>query len=907
MHSTTSQQLDSVAVSPAWNAWNSVSAALSEEFQGLWIEIMTTIMVVIMFIWHSKSSALWHSKSNPFSSKIFKVAGGGGKRQTRVGSKVEKDQGDDAQRIKKFVTSLLMKSSKNNPSSVLEGYEELVQSCGASLRRHISDDQNARSMYLHLINSAVCLATPARQESGAPDGTATWSWTSRLLADMKTFGFPCNADFYGAALKMFGNAQLFQEGLTLHDFMVVAGVLPSNSMLIMLLNMAGTCGEYTKALSFFDRICETPQPAVRTIMTVLRVHVATNDWQGSVKLLDRMVSLGTQPDNLILNGVLGLCVSCLEIDAAQLLLTRWKDITDVVSWNILLKGCAQLNDLKRAEVILQSMSVSGPAPNLISYNTTLDCAVRSMRAGGAEGPSKKSSNQWRNAAGAQGNPNAKAFAAVAKRSWDLIDQLTAQGLEPDRYTCSTLVKGMHLTGCCPSDIDRAVDLLNRVGADALQAGRDGAPAYNERLMEVLFNTLLDACITVHDLDRMSKIFDMMQQFGVKVSAVTYGTLIKAFGQSGAVKRCRQAWEDMRRSKIEPTIVTYGCYIDACIRNEDTEHAEEIFESMETSGVRPNAVIYTSLIRGFAHAKQPHKALEIYRRMQREGVEANSVTFNSILDIVGRQLADISVLHEVMNDMCKAGVVPDAVTYSILIKASCSGGNIQNALSLFRQFQSNGLVFDQVAFNTLLLSCSKAEQVADAEDIFNEMRRLGMTPTHVTCSIMVKMYGRAKMLDKAIAVSEIVEKEYGQKPNLYVYTSLIQACAQNKQVRKSWDIFNQMIQAGVEPDAITYGTVIHGCVYLNKFSYAMSLVRHAYTLPWRESAEGDFALPALKHEVPLQRDVLQMLVTALRRKDQSALAAELDDIMASRAVAPSADKSSGGNRTKRADTHRPTRW
>ena len=30
---------------------------------------------------------------------------------------------------------------------------------------------------------------------------------------------------------------------------------------------------------------------------------------------------------------------------------------------------------------------------------------------------------------------------VAKRPWELLEQLVENGLEPDRYTCSTIVKG----------------------------------------------------------------------------------------------------------------------------------------------------------------------------------------------------------------------------------------------------------------------------------------------------------------------------------------------------------------------------------------------------------------------------------------------------------------------------------
>jgi pentatricopeptide repeat protein len=477
------------------------------------------------------------------------------------------------------------------------------------------------------------------------------------------------------------------------------------------------------------------------------------------------------------------------------------------------------------------------------------------------------------------------FNTIKRRPWELLEELISRGLEPDRYTCSTLVKGMHLSGCTTADIDRAVELLRRIGAAALQtpgAGSSNLTGCNARLLEVLFNTLLDACITVHDLDRMANIFDMMQEFQVSVSAVTYGTLIKAFGQAERIGRCHEVWADLRRSGIQPTIVTFGCYIDACVRNGEIDTAEMIFESMasEPHGVRPNAVVYTSLIRGFAQAKQPRKALELYRRMQLEGIEATSVTFNSVLDVVSRQLSEPSMLQEVIDDMCKANVTPDVVTYSILMKASCSSGNVQGALSLFRQIQSNGLMFDQVGFNTLMLACSKADLISDAEEIFQEMLKAGMTPTPVTTSIMVKMYGKAKMLDKAVAISELLEKDYGQKPNLYVYTCLIQACVQNKQVRRSWDIFNKMIEFNVEPDAVTYGTVIHGCVYLNKFQYAMSLVRRAYCLPrGEEDSDNPFVTAGpLKHAVPLQPEVMQMLLSALKRKDQMALMQELDEIM-----------------------------
>jgi len=796
---------------------------------------------------------------------------------------------EDVQKVRKFVASLLCQGSRCTPE-VLEQYDELVTERRIDLRRHVGEEHNARSMYIALIG---CVSSAKGNVS-----PSSRHWLSRLLADMRAFGFHRTVEFYASVQKLLINNRLFEDALWLHEVMIKDNITPNMNMYSSSMVAAIACNDDDKALSFFAEGSKLGPPAMRTCMTILRVHSRNKDWKKAVKLLDVMEASGASPDNLALNNVLGLCVSAGQVAIAGNLLNRWKDIVDVVSYNTYLKGCSQLADLPKSEEVLNRMCSEGPAPNLITFNTVMDCAVRTLQFlsnnhrhnqlpafnsievdddSSAFSPCSASDSASVTAA------DSRAFSELGRRPWQLLDRLLKLGLEPDRYTCSTLVKGMHLAGSSVSDIDQAVDLLHCIGAEALQpqeASGGSSQGCNARLLEVLFNTLLDACITVKDLGRMEKIFAMMQDFNVNISAVTFGTLIKAFGQAGRISRCREVWAEMQEANIHPTVVTYGCYMDACIRNDDIAAAEEKLQSMRANGQQPNAVIYTSLIRGFASAKQPGKAFEIYRQMRTEGIEATSVTFNSVLDVVARQLAEPDTLQEVLDDMRKANISPDVVTYSILIKASCNAGNVQNALSLFKQIRSHGPIFDQVAFNTLLLACSKAEQISDAEEIFGEMRRLGMVPTHVTTSIMIKMYGKAKMLDKALALGELMEHEYEQKPNLFVYTCLIQACAQNKHVRRSWEIFNRMLQAGVEPDAITYGTVIHGCVYMNKFDYAMSLVRHAYMKPPKEEGkeqDNPFATQAISlgKPVPLQPDVLQMLLSALKRKEQADLFDELE--------------------------------
>merc|ERR1740138_1243218 len=97
----------------------------------------------------------------------------------------------------------------------------------------------------------------------------------------------------------------------------------------------------------------------------------------------------------------------------------------------------------------------------------------------------------------QAHETSPSTACAVRRPWDLLEQLIALGLQPDRYTCSTLVKGMHLAGCSSEEIDQAMKLLRLVGPQALEESSAERRTGNTRLLEVVFNTLLDACVSIH--------------------------------------------------------------------------------------------------------------------------------------------------------------------------------------------------------------------------------------------------------------------------------------------------------------------------------------------------------------------------------------------------------------------------
>jgi pentatricopeptide repeat protein len=798
-----------------------------------------------------KARTIWHD----LKSSSRTAAG----QRTPVEGRTKGPLSNEAHEVQTLIAQLLSHGKpgvRHAPSTVLEQYDRLVRVCGIDLRQYLEAGKQAHSVYL-------CLAQCARGKACPRGVHGQATWKQRLLADMRRFRFARSLEFYSSLAMMYSNEHLPQEVLGLYEEMSCDGLAPDHNLLVAFINAAVACDAQEMVMWYFEKVKEFGPPSMRTYMTVLSVCKSRQDVTSAVHLLDDMEKIGIAPDTLVLNHVLGLCVEASHVSQAEKVLKRWRDQCDVISCNTVLKGYAQKADLAKAESMLQGMLANGPAPNIVTFNTIMDCSVRSMHCVESLGK-KDRGNRHSNI---QDDAATHAVSAIVKRPWELLDQLTALNLHPDRYTCSILVKGMHYAGASSDELDRVGVLLRQVGPTVLQPSLDSRTSEgknNLRLVEVLFNTLLDICAGSHDLDRMVDIFAMMKEFQVTITNVTFGILIKAYGQAGRLGQCHEVWEGMLDANIKPTVVTFGCYLDACMRNSDASSAERIFSSMALNKVQPNGVIYTSMIRGLSSAGEPAKAFKLYRQMRKDRVQPTSASFNSILDSVARQIAEPSVLESVISDLESSDAAPDMVISAFLIRASCSAGginhagNINHAMTLFRQIGRRGLMCDQAAMNTLLHTCARLDRVKDCEEVFDDMCKLSMLPNSSNVAIMVKMYGRARMPDSAEAAVEAIQRDFGTRPSLQVYSSLIQALSQNKLWQRVLDVFDQMSQSGLAPDALTCTTAIQSCINLGLLDHALNLVRRT--------------------SVRLQLETLHSLLEAMKRQACLSSAAELEALI-----------------------------
>jgi pentatricopeptide repeat protein len=226
---------------------------------------------------------------------------------------------------------------------------------------------------------------------------------------------------------------------------------------------------------------------------------------------------------------------------------------------------------------------------------------------------------------------------------------------------------------------------------------------------------------------------------------------------------------------------------------------------------------------------PGRVEALYQEMKERAIQCNLITYNTLLNIFARcQLTQR--MPSILDDMRSSTppVEPDLVTYSTLIKGFCASGQVDHALGLLEEMQMGGKFKpDEMMYNSLLDGCSREERLSHGMRLADQMRREGIAPSNYTLTMLVKLFGRCRRLNQAFLIVDELSAEYGLRPNIQVYTCLIQGCFQNREPVKALSVLDTMLAKGVRPDEKAYIALVRGHLNMGLFDKAIEIVERAY--------------------------------------------------------------------------------
>jgi len=578
-------------------------------------------------------------------------------------------------------------------------------------------------------------------------------------------------------------------------------------------------------------------PPVNGVKDELQRHAAMiktfsrqGDLASATRLFNEVRSSSTTP--MIFNCYLDACVQCGDLDGAKAHFEEMKQLNfvDVVGYNTLLKAYLSGGFTQEAHELVKEMTARGLQANKVTFNEIL---------------------------------NAKVLAKDRRGLWNVVEEMREVGVRPNSVTCSILLKSL-TSQSHPTDVEKVISLIDEV---------------EDSIDEVLFSSVIEACIRIRQLDVLS---DLMRRYRQKsgfanLTAPTYGSMIKAYGQAGNVIRVRELWEEMAERNILPTSITLGCMTEALVSNRLADEALELLHSqfeLEDRKVCINTIIYSTVLKGFAFARRIDKVFNVYDEMRSKNIPCNTITYNTMLDACAK-CCTMDRAAGLLEHMRAASIEPDIITYSTIVKGYCLGGDVDIAFQVLEDMKGDDkLAPDEIMYNSILDGCAKQHRVDDALRLLDEMKTSGVVPSNYTLSILVKLLGHARRLSQAFKVVEELSQKHRFRPNVQVYTCLVQACLHNRRLDRAIGVHDSMLaDAACATDEKFYAVLARGCLQLGQPHKAIEVVRAAYLLPGH-----GLAAPARQNARPVgvEARALDEVLSRLRagEKDERAALASL---------------------------------
>lgn len=550
-----------------------------------------------------------------------------------------------------------------------------------------------------------------------------------------------------------------------------------------------------------------PEASKSADMTTISQLIKESPNVEPMEILNQLQRIGIFPDINVYNTLLDNFITEKDFQKAYQLFMEIKEPSSLVSpntstYDIYLKGVlASINsggqvDIGMIEELLKEMDKREIIPRVSSFKEILEiCTV----------------------------------SGATNKAWEYFSRMQSKyKLKPDCNTYWIILRGIRSTDRTPQCFDLIFSPLVGFLADSENEVEDN-----------LINTVVDVCGKFSYPERIEQLLDILKKRKRQLSMVTYGKVITIYGQIHRSSQIDELLKEIRRLNLEFNEVTYGCIMEAYLRCGLYDKVEEIYQEAQKSvKFSSNIIIHTTLIRALAKKRDFRKVIAHYDKLKREKeCKFNRIAYNALLDCCVK-CGQYDKMSEIFEDMLKEtteqkeiildenDIEPDLITYSTLIKGMCKSGAIHKAIMLYEEMKKKGIELDEVFFNSLLDGFVKCNcSVQETDKIINDMVNLKIKFSNYTYSILIKLYTKNKMLEKALGVLEEMKRN-GIVPGVVVYTCLLQVCIKTKMVNRAIELFKEMRQSKVQPDRTAYNIIVNGCIFSGKLLAACNILSQA---------------------------------------------------------------------------------
>ncbi|KAJ0539067.1 putative tetratricopeptide-like helical domain superfamily [Helianthus annuus] len=293
-----------------------------------------------------------------------------------------------------------------------------------------------------------------------------------------------------------------------------------------------------------------------------------------------------------------------------------------------------------------------------------------------------------------------------------------------------------------------------------------------------------------DVINARKMFDEMPVKNV----VTWNAVISSYMRDGATETALCLFEKMS----DRTAVSWIEMIAGYAKVLDTEMARCLFDQVPLS--LKNVVTWSVMVDGYASNGQMKAAKDMFEVMPGRSFYVWSSMVSGYF-----KKGDVEEGKAIF-DRIK---VRNLVHWNSLISGYCQNGLCKEALDAFAKMQSDGFEPDEVSFASALSACAQLGLLETGKELHSMIIQKRIKVNQFILNGLVDMYAKCGDLTSARLIfdngSEI-------ERNDSCWNAMISGFSIHGYCREALEFFNKMEKSSVNPDEITFLSVLSACAH-----------------------------------------------------------------------------------------------
>lgn len=310
---------------------------------------------------------------------------------------------------------------------------------------------------------------------------------------------------------------------------------------------------------------------------------------------------------------------------------------------------------------------------------------------------------------------------------------------------------------------------------------------------VVGSSLLGMYAKCNGFEYAVQVFDEMPVKDV----ACWNAVISCYYQSGKFEEALQYFEMMRRCGFEPDSVTITTAISSCARLLDFDRGREIHRELIHSRFLLDSFVSSALVDMYGKCGDLEMATEIFEQIPRKTI----VAWNSMIAGYGLKGDSISCI-KLFNRMHNEGLKPSLTTLSSILMAGSRSACLQEGTLVHGYIVRNGIQPDIFINSSLMDLYFKCGKVRLAENVFTAVSKT----TSVPWNVMISGYVSTGKYFEALSIFSEMKEAYVE-PDAITFTSVLAACSQLAALEKGKEIHNLIIEKKFKNNEVVMGALL----------------------------------------------------------------------------------------------------